>query len=66
MDKKITLKDVKKHISKCKRLGVRYDWLGFVENKDLTFEVQALFAVGWGWDWVNGNEHLRALEIFTK
>lgn len=63
----ITLNDVKKHIRKCKRLGVRYDWLGFVENKNLTPEVEALFSVGIGWwDWVRGNSHLRELEIYTK
>lgn len=59
----ITIRDVKKHIRQCKKQGRRYDWLGFVENKDLSPEVEALFSVGvHTWDWVNGNEKLRKLE----
>ena len=38
----ITLSDVKKHIRKCKLYEVRYDWLGFVENKDLSPEVERI------------------------
>lgn len=66
---KITLNDVKNHIRKCKQLGVGYNWLGFVENKDLTPEVEALFSSGSRnqmWDWVNGNSKLRGLEVFVK
>jgi len=61
--KTITLKDVKKHISWCKLHEFRYNWLGFVENKDLALEVESLFYMGNGWwDWVKGNNKLWALE----
>ncbi len=63
----ITLTDVKKHIKVCKRKNVRYNWLGFVENQDLSPEVEALFSVGIGWwDWVKGNSKLWELEENTK
>ena len=63
----ITLAAVKRHIKKCNRAGVRYNWLGFVENKDLSPEVEALFtfynhAGSPVYDWVNGNAKLRELE----
>jgi hypothetical protein len=64
----ITLTDIKKHIHNCKKRNMRYDWLKFVENKDLTPEVEALFSApipGW-WDWVNGNKKLKELEETTK
>jgi hypothetical protein len=42
------------------------NWIAFVENKDLTPEVEALFSVytscGPMYDWVNGNQKLRDLE----
>jgi hypothetical protein len=69
MDRKpITLTDVKQRIKKCKKKGVRYDWLGFVENKDLTPEVTALFISpnGMMYDWVNGNNKLWQLEKETE
>jgi hypothetical protein len=59
----ITLADIKKHIRQCKHRGVRYNWLGFVENKDLAPEVEALFSVGNNlWDWVKGNSKLWKLQ----
>ena len=60
---KIGINAVKKHIKYCKRYGKRYNWLGFVENKDLTPEVEALFYMGNGWwDWVKGNQKLWDLQ----
>ena len=66
MNKKITISDIKKHIKKCKRRLVRFNFLGFVENKELTSEVNNLFIFispsGYiGYDWVNGNNHLKDL-----
>lgn len=59
----ITIRDVENHIRHCKKLQKRYNWLGFVENQDLSPEVEALFSVGNGWwDWVKGNQKLWALE----
>ena len=66
MSKTIKLHDVKKHIKKCRRYKKRFDWLGFVENQDLSPEVEALFTfIGStghiGYDWVNGNQKLKDL-----
>lgn len=66
-NKPITLWDVRRHIRKCKKKGVRYNWLGFVENRDLTPVVEALFTLpnprGYpAYDWVNGNAALKHLE----
>jgi|PlaIllAssembly_1097288.scaffolds.fasta_scaffold561801_1 hypothetical protein len=61
--KTITLEDVRKRIRDRIKERKRYDWLGFVENKDLTPEVENLFYLGSGWwDWVKGNSKLWALE----
>lgn len=61
----ITIKKVISHIKKCNKKGVRYNWLGFVENKDLSSEVKSLFAFDngsyFGYDWVNGNDKLKEL-----
>ena len=64
----ITLAHIKAHIRKCKHENRRYNWLGFVENKDLSPNVEALFVVGFlhGWDWVNGNDKMKELEENTK
>ena len=63
----ITIKDIKRHITYCIAHGVRYDWLGFVENKDLTPGVEVLFSVGNNlWDWVKGNDKLRTIERFME
>lgn len=69
--KKLTINDLKKHIKKCDKKNVRYNWLGFTENKDLTPEVESLFTLygrnGYkGYEWVNGNEKLRELIKSTK
>ena len=62
----ITLTMLKKHIKKCKTKGVRYNFLGLVENKDLANEVMGLFTCespeGYcGYDWINGNDKMDAL-----
>jgi hypothetical protein len=61
-----TIQDVKKHIKKCNRKGVHFDWLGFTENQDLSPEVESLFRFespsGYsGYDWVHGNKKLADL-----
>ena len=67
MTTNITLAAVKRHIKKCQRQGRRYNWLGFVENLDLTPEVEALFTFYDHrgrpvYDWVNGTDKLHQLE----
>jgi hypothetical protein len=61
----VTLNDLKKHIKKSKRLNKRYNFLEFVENKDLSLEVESYFtlpAIGiTAYDWVNGNSKLKQL-----
>lgn len=62
----ITLKDLKAHLKRRHRKGLNYNLLGFVENKDLSWEVEKLFVVGQpgnyvGWDWVNGNSDMKEL-----
>ena len=59
----ITLNDLKKHIKNCRKNNRRYNFLGFVENEDLTPEVEKLFTfyrmgVACGYDWVNGNDRM--------
>lgn len=60
-----TIKDLKKHIKKCNKRGMRYNFLGLVENNDLSPEVESLFTlegIGMsGYDWVNGNNKMKAL-----
>lgn len=60
MNKVITIKDVRHHIRMClrRRYTRHYDFLGLLENKELTPEVEALFSWGSGWDWVKGNKKL--------
>ena len=71
MNEPITLEDVRRHIHKCKKKGVRFDWLRFTENKDLTPAVESLFQVMLpggrraGWNWVSGNAALKLLEEVT-
>jgi hypothetical protein len=62
----LTLTQLKKHIIKCHKKGVRYNFLGLVENQDLQNEVMSLFTYespeGYcGYDWVNGNSKLEDL-----
>lgn len=62
----LTIKNVKAHIKKCNKFGKRYNWLGFVENRDLTPEVENLFKFvspsgHIGYDWVHGNTKLADL-----
>ena len=65
--KTITMAAMRQHARKCKKMRVRFDWLGFVENKTLTPEVEALFtSYDYSghpiYDWVHGNEKLVELE----
>ena len=62
----LTLRMLKKHIKKCKKSGRRFNFLGLVENKDLTPDVEGLFKFispsgSVGYDWVNGNNKLKQL-----
>jgi hypothetical protein len=63
----ITTAQLKKHIKKCNKKGIRYNFLGFVENNDLSNEVEALFTfqnhfgITVGYDWVNGNDELQKI-----
>lgn len=54
------------YIKKCIRKGIRFNFLGFVENKELSPLVESYFTViapsgARGYDWVNGNELLEEL-----
>jgi hypothetical protein len=62
----LTLSQLKKHIAKCKKKSIRFNFLGLVENKDLSPDVLRLFTLespsGYtGYDWVNGNSKLKEL-----
>lgn len=58
----ITIAKVKAHIKRRNKTGRRYDWLGFVENKDLHPDVENLFSFSSvAFDWVNGNSNLTEL-----
>lgn len=66
-DKKLSLAELKRHIKKCKKHNKNFGFLGLVENRDLTPEVESLFKFttpyGYilGYDWVNGNDKLKQL-----
>jgi hypothetical protein len=63
----ITKKDLIKEIKRQKKLNLNIGFLGFVENKDLSrevedyFKVYNRFGVCAGYDWVNGNDKLKEL-----
>jgi len=62
----LTLKGIKKHIRKHKKDGSPMGFLGLVEDRDLTLEVEALFKFVspsgcTGYDWVNGNDKMKQL-----
>lgn len=61
----LTIKDLKKHIKKRLKKGLKLDLLGFVENKDLSSDVEsyfALYGIGCiGYDWINGNNKMKML-----
>jgi len=63
---KITLSILKKEIKRQYR-RIRQDkqyafnFLGFVENKELSPEVEKLFTFKAAYDWVNGNEKMKKL-----
>jgi len=62
----LTISKLKKHIKRCKAKHVRFNFLGLVENENLTPEVEGLFKFispsGYvGYDWVNGNQELKTL-----
>jgi len=67
MGKMITEKDLIKEIRMKIRKREPLSFLGFVENKDLSKEVEAYFelyngaGIKCGYDWVNGNEKLKKL-----
>ena len=71
LEELIGIKDIKKEIkrqSKEKKNGKRlnYNFLGFIENADLTREVEELFEViatsGHAYyDWINGNKRMSDL-----
>ena len=68
MSKKLTLSDIKRHIRKCKKNGWNYTFLGLVENRDLTPEVEALFTLttyegATVYDWVKGNKLMEKLPV---
>lgn len=68
MKGKLTLTELKRHIKKCKKHNKNFGFLGLVENRDLTPEVEGLFKFitpsGYiGYDWVNGNDKLKQLII---
>jgi hypothetical protein len=57
----ITIKDVRHHIRMClrRRYTRNYNFLGLVENKELSPDVERLFDMGGGWwNWVNGNSKM--------
>lgn len=63
----VTLKQLKTHIKRRYNKGQSYNLLGFLENKDLDPEVEALFiyrSYQYGaryYDWVNGNSEMKEL-----
>ena len=71
MEEKITINDMKKEIKRQfreKKKGKRrdYNFLGFIENDELTNEVKNLFkfvtSTGYAYyDWVNGNKEMLTL-----
>ena len=64
----ITEKDLIKEIKRQHNKNLNIGFLGFVENKDLSKEVENYFSfknkfgVIVGYDWVNGNDILKELE----
>ena len=67
-DKKsvLTLAQLKRHIRKCHKKEERFNFLGVVEARDLTPEVQNLFVFSTYtgvpvYDWVRGNYKLKSL-----
>jgi len=60
---RITLDILKKHIKKCKKRNIKFNFLGFLENKELDREVKSLFSFDGigisGYDWINGNSKLK-------
>ena len=65
-NKELTKSDLINYIKKYKNKGY-YDFLGFVENRELTSEVESYFTctnrdgIVACWDWVNGNDKLKKL-----
>jgi hypothetical protein len=65
MNEKIGVKDIRKHIRKCIRYRRPYNFLGLVENRELTEEAEALFSSPRGnmYDWINGNDRMLKIII---
>jgi len=59
----ITIKNIRHYIRMClrRRWTKNYNFLTLVENKELTPEVESLFKVGSGWDWVHGNSKMKEI-----
>jgi len=65
------MQELKRHIRKCNKTERRYNFLGLVENRDLTPDVENLFKfttpTGYtGYDWVKGNVKLADLIMIEK
>lgn len=61
--KLLEIKDIIRYIKYCKKYNKPYNFLGLVEDRDLTPEVENLFCgkvAGW-WDWVRGNDNMTKL-----
>lgn len=61
---KISLAKLRTHAKRCIKKGVRFNWLGFLEGKDLERNVEDLFRFSTptgfvGYDWVHGNDCLK-------
>jgi hypothetical protein len=65
--KELTKADLIKEIRRQHRKNFNIGFLGFIENKNLSVEVEDYFnfknnfGVAVGYDWVNGNENLKEL-----
>lgn len=71
--KALTVKDLIKEIKRQHKEKMYVGFLGFVENKDLTpelesyFKLKNRFGMVAGYDWVNGNDKLQKLiNVITK
>ena len=71
-DNTITMSILKRHIKHSLKKYNQVGFLGLVENKDLTPEVEALFTyyndkgMPHGYNWVSGNDKMRALVAQIK
>lgn len=61
MTKVITVKTIEAFIKRRIRRGECINFLGFVENKELTSKAMALFKSGMMYNWVSGNQRMQRL-----